>query len=87
MTTEFSVILDSITPEAYKTIHQAIVRTFSEIEEPCEDNFEALELCLDAGRLVSLGGSSAAETLVEVLCARHGFESVVAALNTRIKLV
>jgi hypothetical protein len=50
------------------------------------DNESAIEMCLDANRLLLNGNDQEAETLLNQLCREHGFGQVVRALCQRVTL-
>lgn len=59
-----------------------------EVEEMVGDaNDEALELCIDAGRLTTVANSPSADELVSQLIDEHGITQVFDFLNENIRLV
>lgn len=50
------------------------------------DNESAIEMCLDANRLLLNGNDAEAEALLDRLCREHGFSEVVRGLCRRVTL-
>lgn len=50
------------------------------------DNEGAIEMCLDANRLLINGEDAAAEALLDQLCREHGFNRVVQDLSKQVTL-
>ncbi len=51
--------------------------------EACETNYELLEMVLDANRLLTCGGSQAAEDELHALLKMHSFKAIIRALEAR----
>ena len=65
-----------------KVIRPAMLATWnyigSDVEEMCDgDNEQAVEMCIDADRLLICGKDAAAHALVSALIAQHGYVKVL----------
>jgi|APFre7841882654_1041346.scaffolds.fasta_scaffold315815_1 hypothetical protein len=56
-------------------------------QEFCEDNEQAVEMCIDADRLLLNGDSPEANAAVMEACVEHGYRQVLAYLASKIQLV
>lgn len=78
------------TPESLKVVVDAIQVTWQQIGfdvlELCEDNKEAVEMCLDADRLLLNGGSETAHMLVRQACKAHNPRKVYQFLSTQVQI-
>lgn len=75
------------TPEQWQTVEQAICSTWSELASDAQELYDgkcvpdggAMELCLDAGRLLDCGPTGVqAEAILEPLYKQHGWKKVKA---------
>lgn len=75
--------------KASRNLLQAISTTWGQIEPDCdfvEDNEGALEMVIDADRLITFTGNTAAEAELHRLTMEYGYEQTLRALSQQITL-
>jgi hypothetical protein len=72
----------------FKSLIRAIKITWSNISADCEDtsNYEALQLCLDAGRL-GMNGFKKEEEYFQALTQSEGYEAIFTHILNQVHLV